>query len=601
MIRKLIALSLLHSSLVFAGLPANVGIIQLGLTGDDFVGAPGAQTSSVTGLNSQGHVIGENLRWVGESNTANGYSAWFYDGARTEHIGLTGDWFRRTADNYQYSRAQHISDTGQAAGYSRRYSGSSSRGQSTWLYDGIDTIQIGLYGDTYTSGSGQQYSYIHAMNAGGDVAGISRTYAGGNWDHAWLYDGTTNHRVGFYDVDHTGASGQQRSRLFGLSDQGVAIGTSDRYLDGIRRGTSAWLSDGINTRRLGLTDSDHTDASNGNQVSFAYAINDQGVVAGVSVRYITSGSTAWLDDDGTVHTIGLTDSDHTNPLNGAQNSSIDLLNNQGLAAGTSKLYTGKDSSNNYGDSVWLADENGTTRIGLVDPAHTMDSGYQKNEVVGLNEQGQAIGHALRFDGATYLGESAWIGDKSSTTRLGLTGAAYTNESGQQFSSVLDINERGQVAGGSRSYNWSGGGTAWLYDSELDETFSFILSEDSHGNSSSTIRYLGEDGVVLGSYNYYDENDNFWGQRGFYFSIEEGLFDLTDLLLNYGIDIGEEGWVNLGVQFANGSLDIAGVGNLSVGGSSGFLLTAAPVPIPAAAWLFGSALGLLGYAGRRRAR
>jgi probable HAF family extracellular repeat protein len=44
-------------------------------------------------------------------------------------------------------------------------------------------------------------------------------------------------------------------------------------------------------------------------------------------------------------------------------------------------------------------------------------------------------------------------------------------------------------------------------------------------------------------------------------------------------------------------DIVGVGVTSIGEERAFLLTA--VPVPAAVWMFGSALGVLGWLRRRK--
>ena len=75
-----------------------------------------------------------------------GYSAWFYDGATTIEIGLTGtEHTRNDGYKYSFSQASGPNEAGQVIGISDRYNGGSILlGHSAWLYDGTTTIDIGL-------------------------------------------------------------------------------------------------------------------------------------------------------------------------------------------------------------------------------------------------------------------------------------------------------------------------------------------------------------------------------------------------------------------------------------------------------------------------
>ena len=69
-------------------------------------------------------------------------------------------------------------------------------------------------------------------------------------------------------------------------------------------------------------------------------------------------------------------------------------------------------------------------------------------------------------------------------------------------------------------------------------------------------------------------------------------------LNTLVDLTGTGFVSLDEAWdINDAGEIVGVGTLSTGGEGAFVLQV--VPIPAAVWLFGSALGALGWMRRRR--
>ena len=131
-----------------------------------------------------------------------------------------------------------------------------------------------------------------------------------------------------------------------------------------------------------------------------------------------------------------------------------------------------------------------------------------------------------------MGRSAWLYDGATTIDIGLTGPEHTRNNGYKYSlgGFQDqLNEAGQVIGYSERYN--GGSTrlgqdAWVYDPLLDQTFALQLSTRSDGYAFSSAAYLGEDGLVLGTYTLFDAlGTTNLGSRAFYFTIADGLHDL----------------------------------------------------------------------------
>ena len=300
------------------------------------------------------------------------------------------------------------------AGQSDRYTGGSYTGQTAWLYDSASatTVRVGFVDAEHTGSGGVQLSSANLLNESGLVAGQSDRYTGESYmgQSAWLYDNTsaTTTRVGLVDAEHTGSDGVRFSYANLLSQSGLVVGQSDRYLDEQYLGQSAWVYDSASatTARVGLVDAGAPEAA-GSQYSYANFSSESGLVAGESARYTGSshnGQSAWVYDGESAITtrVGFFDADHT-AGNGYQFSDVDVLNDVGLAAGQSERWTG---GNYLGRSAWLYDSAGdtTTRVGLSEAGHTRSDGTQYSYVSFLNDAGLAAGGSRRFAGAGYLGE-----------------------------------------------------------------------------------------------------------------------------------------------------------------------------------------------------
>ena len=606
------ATSLGQSAWLYSGgTTTNIGLTDTEHTRDD-----GYRYSSYIpgyNLNQAGQVIGTAQRFNGGA-TSLGQSAWLYSGGTTTNIGLTDTEHTRD-DGYRYSTDYLLNQAGQVLGYSQRYNGgATSLGQSAWLYSGGTTTNIGLTDTEHTRNDGIRDSQGSWLNEAGQVIGTSKRYNGGATSlgqSAWLYSGGTTTNIGLTDTEHTRNDGYRSSDFQNLNQAGQVLGSSQRYNgDATPLGRSVWLYSGGTTTNIGLTDTEHT-RDDGYREIFGYRLNEAGQVLGSSQRFnggaTSLGQSAWLYSGGTTTNIGLTDTEHTRNDGYRFSSAHSYLNEAGQVIGTAQRFNGGATS--LGQSAWLYSGGTTTNIGLTDTEHTRDDGYRSSDFQNLNQAGQVLGSSQRYNGgATSLGQSAWLYSGGTTTNIGLTDTEHTRNDGYRFSMGISagkgLNEAGQVAGYAERFN--GGATslgisAWLYDSAIDQTYGLDLSIRSDGYAYSFPTYLGEDGLMLGLYNLYGEDDTFLGTRAFSFTLSDGLFDLGSLI-NGGLDA--SGWSSLADALrSNTAGQIAGHGLLSdmTNGQMSYVLNPQAVPISPTAWLFCSGLlGLIGIARRKKA-
>ena len=587
---------------------------NIGLTDVEHTRSDGYRNSYERFLNEAGQVGGVAYRYNG-TGTRLGSSAWLYNGTSTVNIGLTDTEHTRSSDGYRNSLVNDFNETGQAAGYAQRFSGTGTdMGRSAWFYNGTNTFNIGLTDTEHTriDGYRDSTSYVSHLNEAGQALGVAERYNGSvdtrGWS-VWLYNGTSTVNIGLTDAEHTSSVGYRISEtdVGFFNEAGQAIGDAYRYNGtGTDMGRSAWLYNGTTTVNVGLTDAEHTRSDGYRYSSTVYvgSLNGAGQVVGNAYRYNGSntdmGRSAWFYNGTTSVNIGLTDAEHTRSSDEYRFSAGGGLNEAGQVTGIAQRFS--STGTDLGYSAWLYNGTSTANIGLTDTEHTRGDGYRYSRADHLNELGHAAGFATRNNSTgTPLGQDAWLYNGTSTVIIGLTGNEYTRNDGYQYNIAEHLNETGQVAGLATRYNGTDtymGKSAWLYDLTLDQTFSLNLSIRSDGYAYSEVRHLGDDGLALGYYNFYDTGDDFLGLRAFAFTVDDGVIDLGGLV-DGGLNAA--GWDTLASAYnANELGQILGYGILSdmPRGEIGYLLTA--VPIPAAVWLFGSGLlGMIGIARRKK--
>lgn len=508
--------------------------INIGLTGIEYTRNDGYKESVIRSLNEAGKVLGTSFRFSGGDSL--GSVAWIYNGSSTSIIGLVDNEHSRV-DGYRNASFSFsslpLNGAGQVSGHSQRFNGGSTNlGQSSWFYNGLATIKVGLRGTEHTRSDGYKFSRTIAMSKTGELLGYSERFNGGSADmgrSVWVFNGTDTINIGLTGVEYTRNDGRQYSEADNIVNQsGQVIGYSQRYNGDTFLGRSIWLYDGTATKIIGLSDAEHT-RNNGFRYGAAEELNGAGQVRGHSYRYSGGtellGRSAWLYNGSNTLDIGLADNEHTFS-DGAKYSDTLRLNETGQVLGYSYR---RDYS---GQTVWLFNGVSTTKIGLTDTEHTQSDGYKFSEATQLDENGQVRGHSKRFNGLyTDMGQSAWLFSGLTTTNIGLTSSEYTRADGYRYSEHELTNEIGQMTGFSRRYNGSAqvGQDAWFYDSELKQTFTLQLSTRSDGLAYSDINHLGQDGLVLGTYSLFDEFDNDLGQRAFYFTVADGMHDLGELV------------------------------------------------------------------------
>ena len=320
---------------------------------------------------------------------------------------------------------------------------------------------IGLYDAEFTRYDGYQYSRPTQANANGYVAGRTNRYGsfsvGYNGQAAWIYNGINTTRIGLTGEEFTSSNNRQYSSAFWINNNGYVAGLSALRGGDNRNGWGAWLYNGNSTVRIGLVDNIHRSLSG--QTTKVIGLSDSGYVIGTSIRrprsfsiIPPSGQSAWLYDGSNTRNIGLTDAEHT---------------------------------------------------GLININSTDD--YRYSEVTRLNNAGQAIGRSVRLNGAVTedaIGYSAWLYSGGTTTRIGLTGAGYTRDDDYKSSEALFLNEAGQTVGYSDRYTGSSslGRNAWSYKDGITRIIGLTdaIHTRDDGYQYSLISGLNQRGSAIGS-------------------------------------------------------------------------------------------------------
>lgn len=310
---------------------------RIGLYDTEHTRNDGFQSAGVRYLDQSGGVAGYSKRYAGTTNM--GLSAWYSLNGVTTRLGMVDASCTRS-DGYQESLPWGLSSTGKIVGESLRYSGTTDMGKAAWLFDGTNTIRVGLLGANYSRSDGYQFSFAEHVNNLGQVAGGALLYSGNDriGTASWIQTGPTATRIGLYDAQHTSTYGVQVSLVDELNDNGQVAGLSERYSGTLDRGQSAWLYTGGITRQIGLTDQVHF-SDDDYHYSQVRSMNNDGQVAGITYRYggmTQMGQSAWVYDPVLNQTLNITPSVRSDGYAYAKAN----VNEHGLVSGTYEKYIG---------------------------------------------------------------------------------------------------------------------------------------------------------------------------------------------------------------------------------------------------------------------
>ena len=428
--------------------------------------------------------------------------------------------------------------------------------------------RIGLTGPEHTGSGGLQYSYAQAFNAPTSVAGYSYRYLGvstNNGLDAWVWNagaggGGVITRIGLAGEGYTGSAGYRSSRPILQSPSGHVAGSSGRIVEvSTNNGEDAWVWDGVTTIPIGLAGPSNI-GSAGFRRSRPELQNAAGQVAGFSMR-ITGVSTdngrdTWVWDGVATHQVGLTGGANTGTM-GFQQSYIQLQNSAGHVVGSSLRFA--DVSTNLGEDAWAWDGTTTTQIGLFGAAHTGSTGFRRSVGFVQNASGLVAGYSARIVGAgTDNGVDAWVWDGTTTTQVGLTGPGYVGNAGYQSSSPRYLSDTGQLAGTSRRYTDSGtlnGVHAWVRNGSTTILIGLTggIYTGSAGYEVSDMRARNSAGHIAGISQRAMGVSGANGQDSW---VWNGVVT-TPIGLTGGVYIGSAGYQNSSPVYLNASGQVAG--------------------------------------------
>ena len=213
------------------------------------LGTLGGTYSIAYGINASGQVVGDSQI---AGNTAQHATLW--NGTTATDLGTLGG---------TQSIATGINASGQVAGYS--YTAGNTATHAT-LWNGTTATDLGTLGGTY--------SVAYGINASGQVAGYSYT-AGNTALHATLWNGTT--------ATDLGTLGGTNSATHGINASGQVVGWSYTAGNAAQHAT-LWNGSTLIDLNSFL---DASKVSAGWVLTEAWAINDNGWIAGSAVNSLT--------------------------------------------------------------------------------------------------------------------------------------------------------------------------------------------------------------------------------------------------------------------------------------------------------------------------
>ncbi|MBC8106647.1 MAG: hypothetical protein H7Z14_08665, partial [Anaerolineae bacterium] len=360
--------------------------------------------------------------------------------------------------------------------------------------------------------------------------------------------------------EYTDTVGQvvRQNRPTFLNAAGDVAGTADR---GSASGSDTWIwKAGVQAKLINLTGPayEYTTSQGVTRTSVPLALTANGSVVGINTRYDNGqnrGRDVWYSASSQLgQVINLVGAEYEQSAGNVslRSGTINSVSATGHVLGSSSRFGA-----GAGNDVWVyKTASGTQRVNLAGAGYEYNNGsalMREAEGAAINSAGAAIGDSTRFSqSGQRLGFDAWYSDPSGNpSRINLIGPnyEYTGPSGAIIRSghAGQINDGNQVLGTSSRFDSAGNGLgtcAWFFDAATGITSPLEFSFSDTGICSTFPTLLTNDGVVLGTYNYYD-NSNPVTSRVFWWSVEAGEHDLGTLVAG---GLSNAGWQQLATVF-----------------------------------------------------
>jgi len=232
---------------------------------------------------------------VNDANTAVGYAAKYVDGGKRGYRAVRWDSGGTAATELGHlgtdpaghtnASATAVNDANTAVGYARRYVEGSYGGLGTravrWDGGGTAATELGHLG----TDNGETYARANAVNNANTAVGYAHIYGDGNYlgrrAVRWGGGGTAA-----TELDHLGtkANGETYARAVAVNDVNTAVGSAEKFVDGVYLGPRAvrWESGGT-----AATELDHLGTyPSGDTYARALAVNDANTAVGYAYKNV---------------------------------------------------------------------------------------------------------------------------------------------------------------------------------------------------------------------------------------------------------------------------------------------------------------------------
>ncbi|WP_028310847.1 HAF repeat-containing protein [Derxia gummosa] len=345
-----------------------------------------------------------------------------------------------------YSMPRALNNRGLVTLRSGDYSPGGLRDPIGLLWSRGQLIELGHFGSEQGVFSGTIGSFVNdAGQVAGDAPVLNKPWERYEGGRAFLWqDGRmTRIRVLVDGALPARFPAETYSSARGLSSSGQVVGMSTYFRDGVNLGLRAFSWQGGRLTNLGTP---WTDAQ-GYGMSWANAVNDSGVVAGLAFRYengVNKGPRPVVWTNGQARELEILGTD---PEGRTMAAGVDFMNRQGTMTGLVDFWVDGVMRSQCA-VIWSG---GTlTRLGDLDASNP---GGCMSTPTAINDRGQVVGMALVGTARGPFGNHGFLWDDGKMTDLGSLGH---DAGGSSNSIALALNNHGVVVG-EAPYYWPGSG------------------------------------------------------------------------------------------------------------------------------------------------